>query len=313
MAESITMNTDWGAKGAQLTGAQVQAFIKAQLKSLINKSQSCQNNIGLLSQQTNDNSNAIVTNSNKINVVETSLNELETSINQTITTLQTYLVSEINKIRVADSCFILCIRKNNTDEYKLVPWWEWSSHAIMYQAIGIAIMTDGQSPLVVSLEEYLAKWSSLANSLFPSNYSNAQTYNKACLLYDGNANTNTWMYGEAAEIDRTEGNSLTFAPSICFNYSQTIQKENGTSVTVGKNKWWLPSFGELALIWKHRHAVNQCLSIIEGATQMSILNYFSSSECDAEHVLALHFDSGLHIKLSKNTTSLVRPVTNIWI
>ena len=33
MAE-ITMETDWGARGAQLTGAQVQDFIKGQLKAL---------------------------------------------------------------------------------------------------------------------------------------------------------------------------------------------------------------------------------------------------------------------------------------
>ena len=34
MATEITMETDWGAKGAQLTGAQVQAFIKEQLTAL---------------------------------------------------------------------------------------------------------------------------------------------------------------------------------------------------------------------------------------------------------------------------------------
>lgn len=32
---NITMDTDWGAKGAQLTGAEVQAFIKEQLKALM--------------------------------------------------------------------------------------------------------------------------------------------------------------------------------------------------------------------------------------------------------------------------------------
>lgn len=39
MAE-ITMDTDWGAKGAQLTGAQVQAFIKEQLRSINLKAES---------------------------------------------------------------------------------------------------------------------------------------------------------------------------------------------------------------------------------------------------------------------------------
>ncbi len=34
MATEITMETDWGAKGARLTGARVQAFIKKQLTDL---------------------------------------------------------------------------------------------------------------------------------------------------------------------------------------------------------------------------------------------------------------------------------------
>lgn len=37
MASEITMDTDWGARGAQLTGQQVQDFIKGQLRSLISK------------------------------------------------------------------------------------------------------------------------------------------------------------------------------------------------------------------------------------------------------------------------------------
>lgn len=41
MAETteITMDTDWGAPGAQLTGAQVQAFIKSQFKALIKQTE----------------------------------------------------------------------------------------------------------------------------------------------------------------------------------------------------------------------------------------------------------------------------------
>lgn len=33
----VTLDTDWGAKGAQLTGAQVQGFIKKQFRELIEK------------------------------------------------------------------------------------------------------------------------------------------------------------------------------------------------------------------------------------------------------------------------------------
>lgn len=39
MDSNITMDTDWGAKGAQLTGRQVQDFIKDQFRSLISKNE----------------------------------------------------------------------------------------------------------------------------------------------------------------------------------------------------------------------------------------------------------------------------------
>lgn len=47
---NITMDTDWGAKGAQLTGAQVQAFIKGELIALQNKCKEIEKSIGSLDQ-----------------------------------------------------------------------------------------------------------------------------------------------------------------------------------------------------------------------------------------------------------------------
>ncbi len=44
----LTMEDDWGAKGAQATGAQVQAFIKGQLKDLINKCESLKTELDTL-------------------------------------------------------------------------------------------------------------------------------------------------------------------------------------------------------------------------------------------------------------------------
>ena len=50
MAEKVlTMEDDWGAKGAQATGAQVQKFLKDQIKSLHDKDVALQNQVDTLS------------------------------------------------------------------------------------------------------------------------------------------------------------------------------------------------------------------------------------------------------------------------
>lgn len=43
--KEITMDTDWGARGAQLNGQQVQDFIKGQFKGLINKTEDLQGQV----------------------------------------------------------------------------------------------------------------------------------------------------------------------------------------------------------------------------------------------------------------------------
>ena len=54
MANNVTMDTDWGAKGAQLTGQQVQDFIKGQLRALIEKDTTLQNQIDNLNSDLGD-------------------------------------------------------------------------------------------------------------------------------------------------------------------------------------------------------------------------------------------------------------------
>ncbi|MBD5306634.1 MAG: DUF1566 domain-containing protein [Bacteroides sp.] len=61
---------------------------------------------------------------------------------------------------------------------------------------------------------------------------------------------------------------------------------------MGPGKWWLPSIAELLIIWKHKYAINQCLSVISGASQLSESWYWSSTEHSATNAWGLNLSTG---------------------
>ena len=62
-------------------------------------------------------------------------------------------------------------------------------------------------------------------------------------------------------------------------------------VSGGQNDWYLPSIQELTLLWNNYYIVKKSLSTISSATQISLTNYWSSTEYLES--LAWYFDFGL--------------------
>lgn len=87
MADNITMETDWGAKGAQLTGAQVQAFIKGCLIEL-------QERVTTIESQTT-----------KIGELAELLSNWDASMEEVNPALQTYVNSKVVELQQADKEF----------------------------------------------------------------------------------------------------------------------------------------------------------------------------------------------------------------
>lgn len=253
MAEKVlTMEDDWGAKGAQATGAQVQKFLKDQIKSLHDKDTTLQNQINTLSDK-----------------------QLEANPQLQAAT---------------DGCFVTYHRKS--DNWPLaVPYWKWAAlEAAGEVADGVLVLIDGQAPIIVSPTGTQLKWSKNAIAV---NADTGGDYNKAYVDYSGKTRTAAIMAKGVELFGEEEENWTQYAPAWCNAYSRTYDKGDGTMVGIGAGKWWLPSIAELITIWKHKYAINLCLSIISGASPLVESWHWSSTEYSATNAWILYLSTGL--------------------
>lgn len=251
--KQITMDTDWGAKGAQLTGAQVQAFIKGQLQSLHDK---------------------------------------DTALQEQITGLNTNLGNANPQLRAAtDGCFVTYHRKSNNFPLA-VPYQSWPALEQAGEvADGVLVLIDGQAPIIVAPTQTNLKWSKNAIAV---NADTGGDYTKAYVDYTGKTRTAAIMAKGVELFGENEEEWTQYAPAWCNAYDRSYNKgdEAGTMIGIGAGKWWLPSIAELLTIWKHKYAINLCLSVISGASQLSESWYWSSTEFSATHAWGLYLNDG---------------------
>lgn len=245
------METDWGAKGAQLTGAQVQAFIKGELKSLHDKDKTLQEQIS----------------------------NVNTELGQANPQLQA----------ATDGCFVTYHRKS--DNWPLaVPYWKWPALEQAGEvADGVLVLIDGQAPIIVSPTGTQLYWSKNAVAVNPDT---GGDYNKAYVDYSGKTRTAAIMAKGVELFGEAEENWTQYAPAWCNAYNRSYDKGDGTMIGLGAGKWWLPSIAELIIIWKHKYAINLCLSVISGASPLVESWHWSSTETSAAHAWYLFLDDG---------------------
>ena len=110
----------------------------------------------------------------------------------------------------------------------------------------------------------------------------------------------------AAQVTHSELSGAAYAPGFCNQYSRT--NANGYGLTAGK--WWLPSLGEMMMIYANMTKINYALSLIEGATLLQETAYWTSTEYSATYAWVLTLGNGgmgNHAKASY--TYRVRPVS----
>ena len=144
-------------------------------------------------------------------------------------------------------------------------------------ADGVAI-AEGGKILVVAPTEASLYWSSKEVSAGGTTTSDRLT---ALDDWTGKANT-------AAQVTRAECSGASYAPGFCAQYSRV--NANGKGLTAGR--WWLPSLGELMMIYANMRKINYALSLIEGATQLSETWHWSSTEFSAAYAWYLGLGDG---------------------
>ena len=213
----------------------------------------------------------------------------------TLANLKASLLGGLNLNAMNDGVFIMFHR--NSDDYPLaVKPDKWASYQNSGEIAEGVMVVEGGKILVVAPTEATLYWSSAAVSA-----GGKTTTDRETALNDWTGKTST-----AAQITHSECNTESYAPGFCASYERV--NANGNGLTAGS--WWLPSLGELMMIYANMRKINYALSLINGATQLAETWYWSSTEYSATYAWHLDLDDG-HAYLSTKATDQgrVRPVS----
>ena len=158
---------------------------------------------------------------------------------------------------------------------------EWASvEASGKKATGI-LLVEGGRHLLIALDEapsamYWGSGSTLVGSALTDK---TKTFED----FTGKSRTASIVASDAYSAD---GDS--YAPGFCSAYSRL--NDDGSGLAAGK--WWLPSIGELAMIWANFKKINYALSKVSGATLLQATSYWSSTEHSAADAWLLYLSDG---------------------
>ena len=194
-----------------------------------------------------------------------------------------------------DGVFIMFHRKSDNYPLALKPD-KWASYQNSGEIAEGVMVVEGGKILVVAPTEATLYWSSAAVSA-----GGKTTMDRETALNDWTGKTST-----AAQITHSECNTESYAPGFCASYSRV--NANGQGLTAGR--WWLPSPGELMMIYANMRKINYALSLINGATQLAEAVYWSSTESSATNAWHLGLDNGnANVSPKAAIQRQVRPVS----
>ena len=208
-----------------------------------------------------------------------------------------------------DGVFIVFHRKS--DDFPLaVRVSSWASyHASGEIAEGVLLVEGGRHLVIAPTEASSAKWSSkpvsesdISGSVQISGVTTTGDRITALNDFAGRANTTAIINGStSSNVTNTED----YAAGFCNKYSCT--NANGKGLTAGR--WWLPSIGEMAMIWSNFDKINYALSKISGATQLQANWYWTSTQGSASNAWGLNLADGIVSNYWKFGQLRVRPVS----
>ena len=231
--------------------------------------------------------------------------------NASLNTMKPYL--EKNMAQLYDGVFIMYHRANDGYPLMVAPV-QWPSlEAGGEIADGVVIFEGGRHLVVAPTQEDALPWSSAEVQADLPNYDNDDTFtaqvtgnNRLAAMLDFNGRQHT-----DAAIRASSGahvtNTADYAPGYCRLYSRA--NSNGKGLTAGY--WWLPSVGELLMMYANKAKINYALSLIKGAHQLDTSWYWSSTEGSPANAWNLDFGGGTLINWLNKVRDKrhVRPVS----
>ncbi len=211
--------------------------------------------------------------------------------------LKTAVFGNINVNAIEDGIFIMYHRKSDNYPLMVKPH-KWASTQSGGEVADGVVVVEGGKILVVAPTESATKltWSSAAVS-----GGGVTTSDRVTAMNDWAGKANT-----TAQITHAEASGAGYAPGFCANYSRA--NANGYGLTAGK--WWLPSLGEMMMIYANMTKINYALSLIDGATQLVEDAYWTSTENSATYAWGLSLGGGFAYSYPKASgTHRVRAVS----
>lgn len=198
--------------------------------------------------------------------------------------LKTALLGDLYLKGMMDGVFIMYHRK--IDDFPLmVKPHKWTALQNAGEIADGVVVVEGGKVLVVAPTEADSAgitWSSAAVSGGATT-----TTDRVTAMNDWNGKANT-----ASIISKSTASAVTntsaYAPGFCNLYSRA--NANGKGLLAGK--WWLPSVGEMMMIYANMTKINYCLSLITGATQLLENWYWTSTERSATSAWFLYLSDG---------------------
>lgn len=217
--------------------------------------------------------------------------------------LKNALLGGLNLNGMMDGMFIMYHGKSD-DFPRMVKPHKWASLQNAGEIADGVVVVEGGKVLVVAPTECDAAgltWGSAAVSGGATTTSDRVT---AMNDWNGKANTASII---SKSTTAAVTNTAAYAPGFCNLYSRA--NANGKGLLAGK--WWLPSVGEMMMIYANMTKINYCLSLISGATQLAENWYWTSTENSATYAWRLHLGDGTLTGWSTKASDKyrVRPVS----
>ena len=211
-----------------------------------------------------------------------------------LSVVKSAVVGGLNLNAIEDGVFIMYHRASDNYPLMVKPH-KWPSlEASGEIADGVVIFEGGKHLVVAPTEASALTWSSAAVACDTPTYNNDESYSAqttgnnrlaAMLDFDGRKHTDAII--KASSSDHVT-NTTSYAAGYCRAYSRANSK--GKGLTAGY--WWLPSTGEMLMIYANMLKINYALSLIKGATQLVENWYWTSTEYSASGAWHLNLSDG---------------------
>jgi len=127
---------------------------------------------------------------------------------------------------------------------------------------------------------------------------------------NGESNTSA-LQSKIGNSVTADGNITNAEKALSFAHTYSRKNANGYGLTEGT--WWVPSLGEMLMIYSNLTAINYALSLITGAEALSSAFHWTSTEYNANNLWYIKVKDATMDKWGTKASSknVVRPVSKI--